>query len=489
MVDPALDISGLPRDDAIEVVQILDELDRRKSRNRVASYYPDSGPLRRELYTKHTEFFAAGSKYTERAAICANRVGKTEGIGAYECTLHLTGEYPEWWQGRRFNRPVSVWACGTTVTTTRDIVQAKLVGPKDDYGTGMIPADKLGATRPKGGGVPDALDTVLVKNKFGGYSKLTFKSYESGRKAFEGTEQDVIWLDEECPLDVYMECLTRTMTVDGLVLLTFTPLAGLTETVLLYMPGGEFKEGVVQDRFVVMATWDDAPHLSEDQKTKLYNALPPHQRDARSKGIPQLGSGAIYPVPETEIIVDDFQIPEYWPRGYALDVGWNRTAALWGAHDKESDIVYLFSEHYRGQAEPAVHAAAIRARGDWMKGVIDPAARGRGQKDGAQLLKDYRDLGLKLTTADNALESGIYQVWSRLSTGRLKVFKSLQNWRQEYRLYRRDEKGRVMQGQADHLMDDTRYMVISGLDKFGLSAPEKRVIVCGHRPLDAVVGY
>jgi hypothetical protein len=155
-----------------------------------------------------------------------------------------------------------------------------------------------------------------------------------------------------------------------------------------------------------------------------------------------------------------------------MDVGWNRTAVPWGAIDREKDCVYVISEHYRGQAEPIIHAQAIKARGDWIPGVIDPAARGRGQKDGAQLLQDYIDLGLDLEIAFNGVESGIYQVWMRLSTGRLKVFQSCQNWLTEFRLYRRDEKGAVVK-EGDHLMDATRYLVMSGLERAKVKpAPE-----------------
>jgi hypothetical protein len=223
-------------------------------------------------------------------------------------------------------------------------------------------------------------------------------------------------------------------------------------------------------KLVVGATWDDVPHLTPEQKAELWQSIPPYQRDARSKGIPQLGSGAIYPVPESDIICDPFDLPVYWPRSYGFDVGWNRTAAIWGAHDRDTDTVYLYSEHYRGQAEPSVHAAAIRARGDWMQGAIDPASRGRGQKDGEQLLQNYLDLGLLLTKAENGVEAGLFDVWQRLSTGRLKVFKTLQNWLAEYRLYRRDEKGQVVKVN-DHLMDATRYLIVSGLE-LGLVAPD-----------------
>lgn len=439
---------------------------RLTEQNRIESYYPDEGPLRRELYAKHLEFFAAGD-CRERCMLAANRVGKSEGVGGYELALHLTGRYPKWWIGRRFSKPIRAWAAGDTGKTVRDIIQAKLLGPPSDpgqWGTGLIPGDCIVHT-PSKPGVPDAVETITVRHVSGGTSVLQLKSYDQGRVAFQGTEQEVIWLDEEPPLDVYTECLLRLMTTGGILMSTFTPLEGLSETVMHFLPDGKLPEGNAKEggRFLVMASWNDVPHLSREVKDALWAALPPHQREARSKGVPQLGSGAIYPVAESDVVCEPFEIPDYWPRVYALDVGWNRTAAIWLAIDRESQTVYAYSEHYRGQAEPSVHAEAIRARGEWIPGVIDPAARGRSQKDGEQLMQQYQDLGLNLTAADNGVESGIYAVWQRLSGGRLKVFRTLQNWLAEYRVYRRDDKGRVVKS-SDHLMDTTRYGVASGLD-------------------------
>lgn len=216
-------------------------------------------------------------------------------------------------------------------------------------------------------------------------------------------------------------------------------------------------------RYVVTATWDDAPHLSEAAKAELWASIPPYQRDARSKGIPQLGSGAIYPVPEIDIVCDPFEFPAWYRHVYALDVGWNRTAALWGAYSEEDDTLYVYAEYYRSQAEPAIHAAAIQARGAWISGVIDPASRGRSQRDGEQLFATYRALGLVLVPAINAVDAGLYETWGRLSTGRIRIFRTLQNFWTEYRLYRRDEHGKVVKVN-DHLMDCLRYMVMSGID-------------------------
>lgn len=216
-------------------------------------------------------------------------------------------------------------------------------------------------------------------------------------------------------------------------------------------------------RVVVTATWDDAAHLSAEAKASLINAFPPHEREARTKGIPQIGSGAIYPIPESEIVCDPIELPPHFRYFYAMDVGWRRSAALWFAHDTQNDVIYIYGEYYTGNAEPAIHAAAIRGRGDWIPGVIDPNANGRGQRDGESLLTSYRSLDLNLTTANNAVETGLWQVWSRLSAGKIKVFKTLQNFLMEYRIYRRDETGKVHKTN-DHLMDCLRYGVMSGID-------------------------
>lgn len=218
---------------------------------------------------------------------------------------------------------------------------------------------------------------------------------------------------------------------------------------------------ISESRYLVQAGWNDVPHLDTATKRQLIASMEPHLREARTEGKPSLGAGAIYPIPFGEIECEPFQIPPYWPRLYALDVGWNRTAALWLAWDRSVDCAYAYTEHYRGQAEPSIHASAIKARGEWIPGVIDPAARGRAQDDGKQLIVQYQSLGLHLIPADNTLtgeDSGIYAVWERLSTGRLKVFKTCQNLKAEYHLYRRDERGRIVK-KFDHLMDCLRYGV------------------------------
>lgn len=245
---------------------------------------------------------------------------------------------------------------------------------------------------------------------------------------------------------------------------------------------------VSETRYVVQAGWQDVPHLDEETKRRLLSSIEPHLRDARTKGEPSMGSGTIYPIPWEEVSVAPFQIPDFWPRAYGMDVGWNRTAAIWGAIDRSTGTIYCTSEYYGAKSVPEVHAAAIKARGAWVPGVVDPASRGRSQVDGTQLLATYTSpaLGLKLTPAKNTVEAGIQEVWSLLATGRLKFFTSLLNLQKEFRLYRRDENGKIVK-QDDHLLDALRYLIVSGVPI--MRVQEMRRPIELRPPADAVAGY
>ncbi len=185
-----------------------------------------------------------GTNNYRAAGVYHHNSGKTVS-GGYEIACHLTGLYPDWWTGRRFDRPTKCWAAGKTNETTRDILQAKLCGPirhlgqrKGLSGTGIIPGDRLDVPAWKQG-VADLVDTVRVRHVSGDWSELGFKSYQQGRGSFEGTERDAVWLDEEPPLEVYGECLIRTATTGGIIIITFTPLEGLSEVVLSFLPADQ----------------------------------------------------------------------------------------------------------------------------------------------------------------------------------------------------------------------------------------------------------
>lgn len=461
-----------------KLVALLDKYEQVSVESGINKWFVMGTPFGIENCHKHRAFFDAGATYNERLFLAANRIGKSVS-GAFESACHATGIYPPWWRGRRFDKPTRGWVVGSTARATRDTGQKELLGPIGAWGTGMIPRELLGKAWSLAG-VPQGIDVIQVKHVSGGWSTIGFKNYEQPLQAFFGTDLEWVWMDEECPQEHYNECLIRTMTTNGIIYVTFTPLKGLTPMVVKfsekadYLAGAQKLIGVaaeseedegVDARFVdvkrhkaiIQAGWDDAPWLSEEKKAQMLEDTEPHLREARRSGKPSMGSGNVYPIAIESILCEPFKIPDYYKRLYALDVGWNVTAALWCAIDPQTDTMYIYDEYYGKEAPPAIHAAAIRNRGAWIPGVIDPASRGRSQNDGTQLMRAYKDLGLKLHPANNEVDAGIQAVWQRMTTSNIKVFNTLPNWAKEFVLYRRDLRGRIIK-ENDHLMDTMRYL-------------------------------
>ncbi len=453
--------------DQLELLKLLEIKEYELRYNKKKFVFPDAGSCRRELYKTHIDFINASAKHSQLAFVAANRTGKTF-TGAYIMTCHLTGDYPEWWQGIRYKNAIDAWAAGKTNQKTKEIVQKELLGPDNDIGSGMIPKDRIVRVKRKPG-AGDAMETVEVRHVSGNISILEFKSYEQGRDGFEGTKQQVIWLDEE-PRDarIYSECLMRLADPirPGIIYCTFTPLYGLSDVVLQFLPNGRHPPGGIHpdnnDKFVVQTTWDDVPHLSAEDKKRMWDGCLPYERCARSKGIPSMGSGAIYPYDEDDVIVQPFEIPPWWSKVYGMDVGWNRTAVVWAAIDPDTGTIYIYNEYYSSKEVPAVHACAIKARGTWIWGACDPD--GVNQADGTRMFELYENEGLNLVKADKrSVESGLFKVCQLFEAGQLKVFNTCANWLAEFRTYCRDENGKIIK-KKDHLMDAMRYLIYTGLD-------------------------
>lgn len=440
-----------------ELAMLIAEYERRDKGRKIDKFFTKKD---RHLYPKHLEFFRAGASNKQRLLLAANRVGKTL-AATFEIVCHLTGDYPDWWDGKRFTTCNHWWIVGKSSETVRQILQNELLGQVGSFGTGMVPMDALDfdtLADAKKSSTP--ISSFRVKHKNGTYSSVEFKSAEQGRQAFEGTAKS-IWMDEEMPMEIYQECLMRTATGNNILISTFTPLKGLSEVVLSFLENGDIMSSgsTGMSKYVVRATWDDAPHLDEETKKILLDSIPPYQRDARTKGIPQLGSGAIFPVSETDYVVEPFEIPKHWTKGYGFDVGRN-TAAVWLCHDRDSNVLYAYSEYFQVEGQPSTHTSSINSRGKWIKGAIDTAARGRSQSDGENLFDIYTNQGLAIVNADKAVESGLLEMLELFTQGRLKIFSTCTKLIQELRLYRRDEKGNIVK-KNDHLCDAFRYGVFT----------------------------
>lgn len=392
--------------------------------------------------------------------MAGNQLGKTV-AGAAEATMHLTGLYPDWWQGKRFDNAITMMAGSESYELTRDGVQRLLVGPpmtEEEWGTGYIPQSAIVDTTRRSG-VSGALDTVTVRHSSGGVSTLLLKAYEQGRGKWQANTVEYVWFDEEPPEDVYFEGITRTNATQGSIAVTFTPLKGMSAVVARYL----LEES--EDRQVISMTIDDALHYTPEERAKIIASYPAHERDARTKGLPTMGSGLIFPVVEEDITVEPFEIPAQWVQIGGLDFGWDHPTA--GAHlawDRDADVVYLVKDYRQRQATPVFHAAALKAWGTWLPwswphdGNNDTAA-------GENLSKQYGDQGLNMLPeratfedGSNSVEAGLMDMLDRMLTGRFKVFRTCGSWLEERRLYHRKD-GKIVK-ERDDVISASRYALM-----------------------------
>jgi phage terminase large subunit-like protein len=449
-------LSGTSKPFAL-LIKIKGEKARRKRENRLTAYAP---------YPKQAEFHAAGATFRERGFMAGNQLGKTLS-GAAEASIHLTGRYPDWWDGKTFDGPVRAMAGSESSELTRDGVQRLLVGdPRDEgaWGTGFVPKDALIDWSRKSG-VSDALDGIVVRHGGGGdvqagHSALNFKSYDQGRSKWQADTLNFVWFDEEPPLDVYSEGLTRTNATGGMVYGTFTPLKGMSDVVrrLLMEPS--------PDRTTIVMTIDDALHYTTEERAKIVAGYPAHEREARAKGIPTLGSGRIFPLPDEAVAVDVPPIPKEWARIVGVDFGYDHPfAAVELVHDRDADIVYVTKAFRQRESTPVLHAAAIRPWGEWIPIAWPHDGLQHDKGSGDQLASQYRAQHLNMlseraTFSDgtNGVEAGLMEMLDRMQTGRLKAARHLTEWFEEFRLYHRKD-GKVVK-EMDDLMSATRYALM-----------------------------
>ena len=389
-----------------------------------------------------------------------NRVGKTL-TASYEMTCHLTGIYPPWWTGKRFFRPIKAWCVAVIYKQLREVMQVELLGDiRSAFGSGMIPKSLI-VDHTMAQGMSGTVDTIWVRHVTGGVSILGCMVNEQGREAFQGPARDVIWVDEECDHDVFTECRLRTMTVQGTMLVTFTPLKG--ETSLTKFLLKEPDASVVRR---VIIGWDDVPHLSEEDKRQMSVGLLPHEIEARRTGLPNQATGLIYPFMAKDILVKPFELEYHFPGIIGLDVAFTApTAGALLRYDRASRTTYLVDEHYLERQPTPVHASAMKRRFGCYPVRIDPSAN-RSERDGDNIIKEYREEfgdGWEVRNADNAVYSGISKMYNAMSEGRFKVFTSCRHWIEEWSNYTWDPTKTNSNGHPiprkkdDHVMDASRY--------------------------------
>lgn len=464
--------NSLQRADKLELLALLEEKARRKAGNKLKDYRP---------YAKQAEFHASGAKFRERLLMAGNQLGKTWSAG-FETAMHLTGRYPENWQGKVFSKPIAGWAAGVTSEVTRDSVQRVLCGRSNAIGTGAIPRDAIKDKSMKRG-VADAVDTLVIRSGGGGdvqagESLLGFKSYDQGREKFQAETLDFVWLDEEPDADIYTESLTRTNATGGIVYMTFTPLKGMSDVVK------RFLMDKVAGSCVTSMTIEDAEHYTPEQRAAIIASYPAHERDARTKGIPTLGSGRIYPIDEELIKVDPFEIPAHWVQIAGIDFGWDHpSAAARIAWDRDADVIYVTTAHRQKEQTPLLFASTVKPWGEWLPWAWPHDGLQHDKGSGQALRDQYQAQGLAMLadkathppvqgepegSGGNGVEAGVLELLDRMQTGRLKVFNHLNDWFEEFRMYHRKD-GRIVK-LDDDLLSATRYANM--MKRFAITKPK-----------------
>ena len=379
-----------------------------------------------------------------------------------ELSYHLTGQYPDWWEGRRFLGPTKWWASNTNNETVRDNPQRILMGQGQDWGTGTIPGMAIeNVTMSRG--FPNLVDTVQIKHRAGGCSHLQFKAYEQGRTKWQGeTLTGGIWFDEEPPLEIYSEGITR-LAPGGVALFTATPLLGMSEVVCQFYPHPDNA-----DRFLVQMQIEDAGHYTPEERQQRIDGYPAFEREARSKGIPMLGSGRIFPIAAEEIEEEPLEsIPSYWPQIIGIDFGYEHPfAAVHAAWDRDADVVHITKTYRESHQTPPIHVAAIKGWGPWIRCAWPHDGTQTQKGEGTTLKYMYERAGLKMM-AEHArtrdgnfyVEPGVTDMLTRMQTGKLRVAKHLSDWFAEFHTYHR-KQGKIVK-EKDDLLDATRCLLMS----------------------------
>jgi phage terminase large subunit-like protein len=417
-----------------------------------------------EPYEKQAEFHALGKTHRERCFLAANQSGKTWSAGM-EVAMHVTGEYPDAWEGRRFNKPVRCWVAGNSAEGTRDTVQRILLGGEtpENYGTGALPKSSIHEVK-QARGVTGAVAQIFVKHKSGGTSYIGFRNYEQDRDKWQGESIDFIWFDEEPPRDHYSEGLTRTNARNGFAMMTMTPLKGMTDVVDMFYPHPN-----TFDRALVMMTLEDVGHYDARQRERIEASYEEFEREARARGIPMLGSGRVFDATEESIAHRAFTIPSHWPVLGAIDFGYggHPTGAVAGAWDRDSDTVYITHAYKEAKRTPESMALELKHWNEGMPWAWPHDGHKTGDRtSGITEAGLYRRAGLRMmrdhaTFPDggHGFEAGLTVMLERMRTGRFKVFSHLEPWWREYRTYHRKD-GLVVK-ERDDLMSATRVLCMS----------------------------
>ena len=378
--------------------------------------------------------------------------------------MHLTGLYPEWWDGLRYDEPINAWYAGNSSTTTRDVPQKMLFGRPGKWGTGFLPKHTIaGITKARG--VPGMIDSAEIRHTSGKVSYIASRSYDQDEDKWQGETLDWGWLDEEPREKIWNEFFPRLNAgrggLGGCAILTATPLLGLSEVMQRFYPQPE--DSLYHLTLMGIKDVPDPPvgHYSAERKSEIIASYRPYEREARANGIPSLGSGPVFPVDENQITVSPFKIPAHWHHVIGIDFGWDHpTAAVHMVVDRDSKDYYIVNTYRQAEAVVPIHVSAIKPWGNhpvaWPHdGYV------HDKQSGDEIAGAYRREGLKMLAkhathpaGGYGTEAAVQEILEAMQTGHFKVFANQGPWFDEFRTYHRKD-GQIVK-KRDDLMSAMR---------------------------------
>lgn len=438
------------------------------------------------------EFFQTGA-CDRRGILAANRVGKTTST-CFETAMHLTGQYPEWWEGYRFSGPITCMVAGEGWSQVALVLQNELLGTQDvklieQIGTGAIPKNCIIVDTMRNDGANCI--GVEIKHTSGANSYLLFANYTQEVRQLQGFKLNLAVFDEQPPDDFFSEIVTRTATTQGKVLCSFTPLKGLNGLVSKFWNREEGYE-------YIRVSWDDVPEydpwgqpfLLMETRRQLERDYLPHEREARIAGKPVMGKGAVFQIANWPTYntgdIDFFRMPNIL-RVIALDLGLVNDKTVislmyWEPYEK---VAYLHKQIVVQGIEEAVPSQYInhllRPEVFGTPIVLPPDASTPGRYTMSansirELFESY-ELNVYHKPIMNPPDSegritnhksyGINQMRQMLEVGSLMVNSNCTQFLNEAQNYYVDEQGRF--SDPDDCIDSARYAILACLQ--GIAEP------------------
>ncbi|MBQ4557781.1 MAG: terminase family protein [Clostridia bacterium] len=395
-----------------------------------------------------------------------NRSGKTE-CGAVEAIWIARGIHPY----RKITGDTEGWVVSLSTQVQRDVAQKKIL----HYLNKDWIEDIIMSTGKKTACEYGVIDTIIIRNVFGGLSKIGFKSCDQGREKFQGTSLDYVWFDEEPPFDIYMECKMRVVDKCGILFGTMTPLKGLT-WVYEHIYLNNFND---PDVWYVQMEWEDNPFLDKREIESLTKAMSKEELETRRFGNFGGFGGRVYgEFDESVHVIDPFDVPISWYDNISIDPGLNNPLSChWYAVDFDGNV-YVIAEHFEAEKDIVYHANKIKdvcKKLNWptsysgkIEALIDSAANQKTLASIKSVTELFYEQDILVNTNVNKdLFSGINKVKQYLKSAdgkiRLYIFRTCTNLIRELKSYYWGNNDVPIKSD-DHALDELRYYIMSKPD-------------------------